>query len=182
MVLVPLSWGTCDAARCARGSGDPVVHRMVRRFMVLGVKLVIVTLVAFSLLAGCSEQRLSCDDSSVTSRVAEILKGRAVAEFSSHCLGGRWPESPSVKSACSVSSGKAGEACREACRAFYEDNSEVTLSSVTARFKDSTTDALSCQADARIDLGTREVAPIEATVPYLAQPGPDGPRVVLVRP
>ena len=56
--------------------------------MVLGVKLVIVTLVAFSLLAGCSEQRLSCDDSSVTSRVAEILKGRAVAEFSYHCLGG----------------------------------------------------------------------------------------------
>jgi hypothetical protein len=118
----------------------------------------------------------------VTSRVADILKERAVAEFSAYCLGGRWPESPSVKSACSVSSGKPGEACRNACRVFYEDNAKVTLSSATARFKDSTTDALSCQAEARIDLGTKEVDPIEATVPYLAQPGPDGPRVVLVRP
>jgi hypothetical protein len=150
--------------------------------MVLGMKPVVITLLAFSLLAGCSEQRLSCDDSSVTSRVAAILKERAVAEFSSHCLGGRWPESPSVKSACSVSSGKPGEACIQACRAFYKDNAELTLSSVTTRFKDSTTDALSCQVDAKIDLGTREVAPIEATVPYLTQPGPNGPRVVLVRP
>ena len=182
MVLVPLPWGPGDAARRADGFGDPVVHRMVRRFMVPGMKLVVVALLLIPVLAGCSEQGLSCDDSSVTSRVAEILKGRAVAEFSSHCLGGRWPEAPSVKSACSVSSGTPGEACREACRAFYQDSTEVTLSSVSARFKDSTTDALSCQADARIDLGTREVAPIEATVPYLAQPGPDGPRVVLVKP
>ena len=182
MVLVPLSRGTCDAARCARRSGDPVVHWVVRRFMVHGMKLLVVILLASSLLVGCSEQRLSCDDSSVTSRVADILKERAVAEFSAYCLGGRWPESPSVKSACSVSSGKPGEACRNACRVFYEDNAKVTLSSATARFKDSTTDALSCQAEARIDLGTNEVDPIEATVPYLAQPGPDGPRVVLVRP
>ncbi len=159
-----------------------MVHRVVRRFMVHGMKIVVVILLACSLLVGCSEQRLSCDDSSVTSRVADILKERVVAEFSSQCLGGRWPESPSVKSACSVLSGKPGEACRNACRAFYEDNAEVTLSSVTARFKDSTTDALSCQAEVKIDLGTQEVAPIEATVPYLAQPGPDGPRVVLVRP
>ena len=143
MVLVPLSRGTGDAARCARRSGDPVVHRVVRRFMVHGMKLLVVILLASSLLVGCSEQRLSCDDSSVTSRVADILKERAVAEFSAYCLGGRWPESPSVKSACSVSSGKPGEACRNACRVFYEDNAKVTLSSATARFKDSTTDALS---------------------------------------
>ena len=143
---------------------------------------IVVVLLASYLLIGCSEQRLSCDDPSVTARVADILKERAVAEFSSQCLGGRWPESPSVKSAGSGLSGKPGEACRNACRAFYEDNAEVTLSSVTARFKDSTTDALSCQAEVKIDLGTQEVAPIEATVPYLAQPGPDGPRVVLVRP
>lgn len=159
-----------------------MVYRVVRRFMVYRMKIVVILLLVSGLLMGCSEQRLSCDDSSVTSRVADILKARAIEEFSSQCLGGRWPESPSVKSACSVSSGKPGEACREACRAFYEDNAEVTLSSVTARFKDSTTDALSCQADVRIDLGTQEVAPIEAIVPYLAQPGPDGPRVVLVRP
>jgi hypothetical protein len=56
------------------------------------------------------------------------------------------------------------------------------VSTVKARFQDSTTDALSCEADVTIELGTEEVAPIEATVPYLAQPGPEGPRVVLVRP
>ena len=52
------------------------------------MKLVVVALLLIPVLAGCSEQGLSCDDSSVTSRVAEILKGRAVAEFSYHCLGG----------------------------------------------------------------------------------------------
>ncbi len=155
---------------------------MVRRLMVHGMKMMVVMALATCLLAGCSKQPLSCDDASVTARVAEILKERAVAEFSSQCLGGRWPESPSVKSACSVSSGKPGEACRNACRSFFEENSQVTVSTVKARFQDSTTDALSCEADVTIELGTEEVAPIEATVPYLAQPGPEGPRVVLVRP
>ncbi len=155
---------------------------MVRRFMVHGMRLVVLILLTSVLSAGCSEPRLSCDDSLVSARVADILKERAVAEFSSQCLGGRWPESPSVESACGLASGKPGEACRDACRAFYEDNVEVTLGSVTDRFKDSTTDALSCQAEVRINLGTPSVAPIEATVPYLAQPGPDGPRVLLVSP
>jgi len=155
---------------------------MVCRFMVLGMKVMVMMLLVTGVLAGCSKEPLSCDDSAVTTRVAEILKERAIGEFSSQCLGGRWPESPSVKSACSVSSGKPGEACRTACRNFYEDNAKVTVSSVSARFQDSTTDALSCQAEVAIDLGTQEVDPIEATVPYLAQPGPEGPRVVLVRP
>jgi hypothetical protein len=150
--------------------------------MVHGMKLVVLIALMAVLSAGCSEPRLSCADSSVSARVADILKERSVAEFSSQCLGGRWPESPSVESACDVSSGKPGQACRDACREFYEDHVEVTFSSVTDRFKDSTTDALSCQAEVRINLGTPGVAPIEATVPYLAQPGPDGPRVVLVRP
>lgn len=182
MVLVPLSRSARDVARCADRLCNPVVDRLVRRSVVHGMKAVFTAVLAACLLAGCSEQPLGCDNSAVTARVAEILKERAVEEFSSQCLGGRWPESPSVRSACSVSSGKPGEACRNACRGFYEDHASVTLSSVAARFADSTTNAVSCQAEVRIDLGTKEVDPIEATVPYLAQPGPNGPRVVLVRP
>lgn len=182
MVLVPVSGGTCDAAGCTDGLCSSVGDGLVYRFVVHGMKAFILAVMALAILSGCSEQRLTCDDSSVTSRVAEILKERAIRDFSAQCLGGRWPESPSVKSACSVSSGQAGDACRQACQEFYEDNASVSVGEVSVRFKDTTTDALSCQAEVRIDLGTREVDPLSAVVPYLAQPGPDGPRVVLVRP
>jgi hypothetical protein len=182
MVLVPLPRGTGDVVRRAHRSCGSVVDWLVRWPMVFSMKAIVTLVLAISLLAGCSKQPLSCDNSSVTSRLAEILKARTVDEFSSQCLGGYWPKSESVDSACHVASGKPDEACRTACREFYDNNATVTVTALTLRFQDSTTDALSCQAEIIIDLGAPGVDPIEATVPYLAQPGPDVPRVVLVSP